>query len=265
MSAGSKWMASFLVAACLVAVVPIGEPFQVQARTAGSSKIAPDLTELIRKGQGHVRQKLIIQYDDTLPLQIDYLLPSLGGVLKRQLNKLKIRIVDLPLNAVAALASRKEVQYISLDRPVDSFGHIESTTGTAAIRTQTTTSLLGLITSTTVYDGHGIGIAILDSGIDAQHVSFRDQLGLSRVVLSRDFTGENRTDDAYGHGTHVASIAAGNGEISSGAYTGIASDAKLINLRILNSQGQGATSNVLAALDWIMTYRGVYGIRVVNM
>ena len=173
--------------------------FRSHAKTAKHSKLAPDLAELIKNGRGHVRQKLIIQYDDTLPLQIDYLLPSLGGILKRQLNKLKIRIVDLPLNAVAALASRKEVQYISLDRPVNSFGHLESTTGTAAIRTQTTTSLLGLITSTTVYDGHGIGIAILDSGIDVHHVSFRDQLGLSRVALSRDFTGENRTDDVYGH------------------------------------------------------------------
>jgi subtilisin family serine protease len=88
---------------------------------------------------------------------------------------------------------------------------------------------------------------------------------LSRVVVSRDFTGENRTDDVYGHGTHVASIAAGNGEISDGAYTGIAPGARLLNLRILNSQGTGFASNLLAALDWIMTYRAVYDIRVVNL
>src|SRR5436190_18997675 len=140
MNACSKWVGCFLVASCLVAAFPIAGPFQVQARSAGSSKVAPDLTELINRGQNPVRQKLIIQYDETLPLQIDYLLPSLGGILKRQLNKLKIRIVDLPLNAVAALAARKEVKYISLDRPFSSFGHLENTTGTAAIRTQTTTS-----------------------------------------------------------------------------------------------------------------------------
>src|SRR5205807_1676766 len=84
-------------------------------------------------------------------------------------------------------------------------------------------------------------------------------------IVSRDFTGENRTDDAYGHGTHVASIAAGNSEVSDGAYTGIASNARLINLRILNSQGAGTTSSFLAALDWIMTYHAVYNLRVVNM
>jgi len=73
----------------------------------------------------------------------------------------------------------------------------------------------------------------VDSGIDAGHVAFRNNLGISRVILSRDFTGENRTDDVYGHGTHVASLAAGNNQISNGAYTGIAPNASLINLRVL--------------------------------
>src|SRR5207249_8844613 len=137
-------------------------------------------------------------------------------------------------------------------------GHIENTTGTAAVRVQTSTELGGQTTNTAVFDGHGIGIAIVDSGIDVTHTAFKDQYGLSRVILSRDFTGENRTDDPYGHGTHVASIAAGSSEIFAGAYTGIASNARLINLRILNSQGAGTTSGFLAALDWIITYHALY-------
>src|SRR4030095_16027425 len=84
-------------------------------------------------------------------------------------------------------------------------------------------------------------------------------------VLSRDFTGENRTDDVYGHGTHVASIAAGNNQIGNGAYTGIAPNARLISLRVLDSQGTGSTSNLLAALDWILVNHDLYNIRVVNM
>src|SRR6185369_13608455 len=221
--------------------------------------------QLIRTGPGGSHQKLIVQFKEAPALQINDLLLGLGGIVTRQINRLGIRIIDLPLNAVGALAASDEVQYISLDHTLNALGHIESTTGTAAIREQTTTSLLGLVTTTTVYDGSGIGIAVLDSGIDVQHTAFKGQLGLSRVVVSRDFTGENRTDDVYGHGTHVASIAAGNSEISDGAYTGIAPGAKLLNLRILNSQGIGSASNLLAALDWIMTYRKVYNIRVVNL
>jgi serine protease AprX len=265
MKTRSKWMVSFLVVAFISTTLSPGHLFRVQAKTVGALKIAPDLAQLIQTSPVGSHQKLIVQFNETPRLQIDALLLGLGGTVTRQLNRLGIRIVELPVQAVAALAARDEVQYISLDHPLNALGHIESTTGTAAVRDQTTTSLLGLITATTVYDGRGIGIAILDSGIDVQHAAFRDQLGLSRVVVSRDFTGENRTDDVYGHGTHVASIAAGNSEISDGAYTGIAPAARLLNLRILNSQGTGFASNLLAALDWIMTYRAVYDIRVVNM
>jgi len=261
----SKWIVSFLVVACISTALPLGNSFQVQANTTGRLKVAPDLAQLIRTGPGGSHQKLIVQFKEAPALQINDLLLGLGGIVTRQINRLGIRIIDLPLNAVGALAASDEVQYISLDHTLNALGHIESTTGTAAIREQTTTSLLGLVTTTTVYDGSGIGIAVLDSGIDVQHTAFKGQLGLSRVVVSRDFTGENRTDDVYGHGTHVASIAAGNSEISDGAYTGIAPGAKLLNLRILNSQGIGSASNLLAALDWIMTYREVYNIRVVNL
>jgi len=69
------------------------------------------------------------------------------------------------------------------------------------------------------------------------------------VIVNQDFTGENRTDDVYGHGSHVASIAAGSGVLSNGAYTGIAPAASLVNLRVLDSQGLGSTSSLLAALQ----------------
>ena len=85
------------------------------------------------------------------------------------------------------------------------------------------------------------------------------------VIKKVDFTSENRTDDPYGHGTHVASIAAGNGAVSNGEYVSIASKAKLINLRVLNSQEMGTVSGVLSALDWVSTNRTAYSISVVNM
>jgi serine protease AprX len=87
----------------------------------------------------------------------------------------------------------------------------------------------------------------------------------ARSKFSKDFTGENRTDDPWGHGTHVAAIAAGDGAPTSGAYEGIAPAASLVNLRVLNSQGVGRVSGVLAALDWLIANKGNYGVRVVNM
>src|SRR5205085_749056 len=131
------------------------------------------------------------------------------------------------------------------------------TTGADQIRSATTNN--------TVLDGSGIGIAILDSGIDTNHHSFLDRSNGVRVVYSEDFTGEGRTDDPYGHGTHVASLAAGNGRISNAQFTGIAPNANLINLRVLGATGTGSTSTILSALDWVITNRAAYNIRVVNL
>jgi subtilisin family serine protease len=159
---------------------------------------------------------------------------------------------------VDVLAADPSVSYISLDAQVHSFGHVTDTTGTQQSRAQK--NWLGL---NYTLDGSGVNIAILDSGIDTAHKSFSAQSG--KIVLSRDFTGENRTDDPYGHGTHVAAVAAGVGSVTNGEYEGIASASKLLNLRVINSQGVGTVSSVLKALDWVMNNRQSYNVRVVNM
>ncbi len=92
-------------------------------------------------------------------------------------------------------------------------------------------------------DGKNIGIAILDSGMDTQHQSFRSALlQSSRVLVNKDFTGENRTTDNYGHGTHVTSSAAGINPVSGTTYDGVATNANIISLRVLNSRGTGTTA-----------------------
>lgn len=218
----------------------------------------------IRTGQAD-RISVVIQPNPAAVTRLDLLIRNLGGTITRTLKKLNLRVVDVPANAVEALAKSNDVRYISPNRQAASLGHINVTTGTDEIRVQTSTLLGGLVTTTTVFDGSGIGIAVIDSGIDSNHQAFRNQLGVSRVIASRDFTGEGSTTDTYGHGTHVASLAAGNEQISNGAYTGIASNANIINLRVLNSGGAGNTSGLLAALDWVMTYHSLYNIRVVNL
>ena len=138
-------------------------------------------------------------------------------------------------------------------------GHVSRTTGADLVRGSDSSS------SNNALDGTGIGIAILDSGIDVDHHSFLNRSNGVRVVYNEDFTGEGRTDDPYGHGTHVASLAAGNGRISNAEYLGVAPNANLINLRVLNAEGIGTTAYVLRALDWVTSNRHTYNIRVVNM
>jgi serine protease AprX len=87
----------------------------------------------------------------------------------------------------------------------------------------------------------------------------------SRVVVNQDFTGEGITSDPFGHGTFVAATAAGYDRAAPGTYNGIAPNANVLNLRVLNSKGTGTVSSVLSALNWITFYRSRYNIRVVNM
>src|SRR5678816_299677 len=114
-------------------------------------------------------------------------------------------------------------------------------------------------------DGSGVGIAFLDSGIFANHTAFKDNWGSSRIVANVNFSSSDTTDDRYGHGTHVAALAAGNEARRNGAYRGIAPGADIISVKVLDDNGSGQTSWLLAGLDWVKQNRTTYHIKVVNL
>ena len=85
------------------------------------------------------------------------------------------------------------------------------------------------------FDGSGVTIAVLDTGIDETHP---DVAG--RVIAAENFSTSPEVTDLHGHGTHVASIAAGNGAASDGQFTGVAPRADLVNAKVLDDTGQGS-------------------------
>src|SRR5262249_46127412 len=214
-------------------------------------RISPDLRELLDGRNAPARVHAILQVDDTNNTELRANLARYGVTVTAEMARFGSLAVDLPAKAIDELVNNTHTRYVSLDRPVKSFGHLQTTTGEAAMWSET--GNLGL-------NGSGIGIAILDSGISKKHHSI-----INRVAYSQDFTGEGTVDDVYGHGTYVAAIAAGNDIDSPGLYSGAAPAANLINLRVLNSQGTGTVSAVLNALDVVMSKRATYNIRVVNM
>ena len=97
--------------------------------------------------------------------------------------------------------------------------------------------------------GDGVTIATLDSGIDTTHPDFDD-----RIAATADFTGGDSVADVAGHGTHVASIAAGSGAASDGRYRGIASDADLLVGKVLGDDGTGSMSAAIEGMEWAVAH-----------
>jgi serine protease AprX len=108
--------------------------------------------------------------------------------------------------------------------------------------------------------GAGIAVAVLDSGINPDP----DLAG--RILTSVNFADAlTTTQDPGGHGTHVAGTIAGDGTKSDGQYIGIAPQANLVDVRVMDAQGNASASSVIAGLQWTVAHAGQYGIRVVNL
>ncbi len=181
----------------------------------------------------------------------DSLIRSLRGRPGRRLGLLHGQVAEIPDSALDELAGRPGVTAVRLDRPVH--GTLERTG--AAVGATWARENLGV-------DGSGVGVAIVDSGVTSWH----DDLGSQRVVHFADFVEFHPVPyDDYGHGTHVAGIIAGNGYDSNGARRGLAPGANLVVLKVLDGEGNGYISNVIAALDYAVANRARFNIRVVNL
>ncbi|MFJ2605855.1 S8 family peptidase [Streptomyces sp. NPDC087425] len=106
------------------------------------------------------------------------------------------------------------------------------------------------------YDGKGVKVAVLDSGIDATHPDLTD-----RIDATKNFSAAADTVDRAGHGTHVASTIAGSGAKAGGTYKGVAPGARLLVGKVLDDNGEGDSSAAIAGMQWAVAE----GAKVVNM
>lgn len=215
--------------------------------------------------------QVIVQWDINTGATTTQKITALGGVVVSEFPRLHEGVYKLPPSALATLSADADVKFVSADRKVVKKDATVQVARVAATINATSVWKSG-------YTGSGIGVAIVDSGINQQ-----DELGLysNGPVYTEDFTGlmpGKKADgkssgygpDWYGHGQHIAGIIASNGKSSicdrcTQSFVGIAPGTSLINLKVLDANGKGSDSSVMAALDRAIALKNTYNIRVINL
>jgi serine protease AprX len=249
---------SFFSACLAVALVGLSaSSVAAQSRVRDADKLDPVLRHRARQLAG--RSRVIVQFKDDADVRV------FGrGVVGRRLDR-RAQVGEVDNLALATVASDPRVERVMIDRPA--FATMERTGET-----------IGATLARSQYDvnGRGIGVAIIDSGITSYHDDLNRSLSgyqWRRVVHFKDFTREPSANlwfndvqsDDYGHGTHVAGIIAGSGFDSNGRRMGVAPGAKLLGLKVLDGEGHGYVSDVIAAIDYAIAVKTAYNVRVINL
>jgi len=236
-------------------------------------RVQPLLLAMSRE-QPNDRLPIIVQ-KLTTDQRLEGLVEKLGGVVTLDLSIINAFAAEVPANAVTTLAAAAGVRWLSLDAPMVKSGGPDGTINTANLVNVYNRAIGADRVWAQGYQGSGIGVAVVDSGVD----EFSPDLG-SRVVGSvwvntrqRTFMGGVWTDvmilngrtDGYGHGTHVAGVIGGNGASANGSHIGVAPKVNLIDVQVSDAAGQTSASNVIFALQWLLNNRNAYNVRVVNL
>ena len=136
---------------------------------------------------------------------------------------------------------------------------------------------VNLVWQETGYTGAGSVVAIIDTGIDSDHVGLDDiddsnYTNDSKVIAFYDAVNtpeltngtEIKAYDDQGHGTHCAGITAGTGAPDF-LYIGVAPKAQLVGVKVLDSGGSGSFATVMAGMEWTVEKRHVFNIRAASM
>jgi serine protease AprX len=225
-----------------------------------SGQRGPTLShDLTAHPAGHRGHRIIVQAD---PGSIATLRGRGLGVLRRQVQgAVAMEVSDAQLDA---LSRNPSIAHISGDLRVFSDMAVTNKVTGATSVWQGTSGLLG-IGATRGYNGSGVTVAVLDSGI-APHTALGSRV-IGRVNLVSDEPGAS--GDPYGHGTHIAGIIGGSTTaaryVTSAYAGGTAPEVSLVDVRVLGRDGSGLTSDVIAGIDWAIENRAAYRIRVINL
>lgn len=221
-------------------------------------------------GAGGDRVKAIVVFkDNPTPNDISYL-KSHGANIKYNYNIISGVALDMPIQAYDKMCQNgkgrlpvicENIAHMELDQTVHAIGKGNNKGGGKPAPSEPTQVIpwgidrIDAELSWNISTGYGVKVAVVDTGIDTKHPDLKANIkgGISFVTGSRGYKDDN------GHGTHVAgTIAAIDNDIG---VVGVAPDASLYGVKVLDRKGSGYMSDVIAGIDWSASN----GMQVITM
>jgi serine protease AprX len=235
----------------------------------GLVSVDPELASLLNQAvdDSNINAVLVYHY---LPAEADLArLQSLGFAGGTRFRRLPMVIISGTKDQIAAASRLPGIRSMYTNRTVTFNSEPEVRTTTGVERTRQDADLVGRNFGLQP-TGRNVTVAVLDTGIDGTHgdISGRVTKNVKLVDTQSLGIGFNypvnseilaNTDQLHGHGTFVAGVIAGNGNLSSGKFAGVAPSAKLVGL----SAGDATLLYVLGGMDYLLSNPGL-GVRVVN-
>ena len=228
--------------------------------SAPGQGLSRDLETLELIAGGHGKVDIIITYRDADARRRGARAEGLENA--RDLPLIQSRAARIPVGQLRKLADDLDVSSVTLDEPIA----VSTDVAVPALGATLARQALGI-------EGEGVRVAIIDSGIEPGP-GFGGTSGapLGRIVAWVDLVEPQRRapTDPFGHGTHVAGIIAGavtelHDSAQRRTFGGVAPAAEIVSVRVLDREGKGRTSDVIAGLDWVVAHREQWNIRVVNL
>ena len=213
-----------------------------------SQNICPVIQSKLKKQDNDIIP-IIISYKDNMKIS-EGKISSLSKKLNYELPIVNGYACEMSAEAIREIIRDPNIEYISYDTKV--FAVMDITRKTVGADKITKSG----------YTGKGITVAIIDTGL-SPHLDLI--YPYNRVIGFKDFiNNEAIAYDDNGHGTHCAGILGASGYCSKGKYKGIAPEVNILPIKVLDDNGNGKSSDILSAVQWIIDTKEVYKTRIIN-
>jgi serine protease AprX len=288
-----RWMSALAGAAILTLAVTfalasahgqlpsLSSSTSAPAPAGSSAPLDPRIASLAGRRPG-ARLEAIVQFNNDVSLtRARVITQRAGGRVAGTLSFINALAVKMTAAQARSLAASSAVHSVTLNSEVTSQGgpklgkpeQVHPPRGQVNQLQTTYNDTLGTSQLWRAGEtGAGVGVAVIDTGIDGNLVDFNSDSGSSRVVATAVTNPDAKTVfDTYGHGTDVAGIIAGDGgnrgssDPLRGQYVGVAPAANLVAIKASDEKGNASVLDVIYGIEFAIAHQRDYNIRVLNL